>query len=443
MTQSDSQKIRLEPASEVEETRVRPESLPKNQRNLDSIVLSLGGLFLVALVLLSLGTRVLHGMVGSKPKTTAPASAQPSQSLAVTVQPVRLGTFPKTLLVTGSLAAWDELPIGAEESGLSSLRIEQIYVDEGDQVRKGQVLAELDNHVLLAQIRQAEANIGRMHAIILQQTAVLKEAEAERREAEANFHRYSDLLRQGAISQMESQTRQTNAATSIAKVESARQSIVVAQSDLAKAEAELDQLKITLAQTRITAPTDGYISKRQAKLGSVLTLLGPSVLFNLVRDDRVELNAEVSELDLPGIKPGQQVWITSDADPTKKYLGTVREVTPVVDPQTRMGMVYIALPANPKLKPGMFMQGELRLDSRPALVLPEAAVLFRDSQAFVFVVKGKQVAVRTIETGTRDQGRVEVLSGLALGEQVVIAGAGYLKDGNQVRVVNWGTGGRK
>ncbi len=428
-----SKQTNLEPALKTEGTYTYPQPSLKNQRNWILLVLSLG--------LLSLGILVLHSRGGSKPKTTASDSAQPTLAPTVTVQPAGFQTFPKTLLVTGSLTAWDELSIGAEESGLSSLRIDHIYVDEGDQVHKGQVLAELDNHVLLAQIQGAEANIGRMHSAIRQQTAALKEAIAQQQEAEANFHRYSDLLRQGAISQMESQTHQTDAATTQAKVEGARQSIAVAQGDLAKAQAELEQLKVSLVQTRITAPTDGYISKRQAKLGSVLTLLGPSVLFNLVRDSRIELNAEVSELDLPSIKLGQQVWVTSDADPIKKYLGRVRQLAPVVDPQTRIGLVHIALTANPELKPGMFVQGELRLGSSPALVVPEAAVLFRDAKPFVFVLEGERVAVRPIKTGTRDQGLVEVLSGVVPGEQVVVAGAGYLKDGNRVRVGNWDQAG--
>lgn len=390
------------------------------------LVLSLGVIFL--------GAVALYNMLGGKTKVTTVVPTQSTKTTTVTVQPVRLRTFPRTLLVTGSIAAWDELPLGAEVPGL---RIERIYVDEGDWVRKGQVLAELNDHVLLAHMKQAQANIGRMRSAIRQQVATLKEAQATQLEADANFRRYSDLLHQGAISQVEAQTRQTSAATTLAKVESARQSIAVAQSDLAKAQAELEQLLVTLAQTRITAPTDGYISKRQAKLGSVITLLGPSVLFNLVRDGRVELNAEVSELDLPSIKPGQQVLVTSDADPGKKYIGRVRQVTPVVNPQTRIGEVHIALPANPELKPGMFMHGELYLGSSPALVVPEAAVLFRDAKPFVFVLKNGVSAVSPIETGTRDQGLVEVLSGLAAGEKVVVAGAGYLKDGSRVRVDTW------
>ncbi|WP_208346724.1 efflux RND transporter periplasmic adaptor subunit, partial [Aetokthonos hydrillicola] len=286
-------------------------------------------------------------------------------------------TFTKKLVVTGSLAAEDDLPLGAELSGLSTLRIEHIYVDEGDWVHKGQVLAELDNRVILAQLHQAQANVKRSHSIIYQQKAVLQEALAQQQDADANVRRYNELLSQGAISRQEAQTRQTNAMTSQAKAESARHSIAVAQNDLIKAQAELESAQASLAQTQIVAPVDGYISKRQAKLGSIIPPTGSSALFNLVRSGHVELNAEVSELNLPNIKLNQQVLVTSETDTTKKYLGKVRKISSIVNPQTRLASVYIALPPKPELKPGMFMQGELLLGSSQTLVVPEAAVLFK------------------------------------------------------------------
>lgn len=425
----------LKQALKAPRNLTHPQPRPKNQTKWFSLVLTLSVISVGAMAVhITFGVLTFYNRLNSTSQVTASVPTQPSPA-TVTVQPVRLRTFPRTLLVTGSLAAWDELPVGAEVSGL---RIERIYVDEGDRVHQGQVLAELNEDVLLAQMHQAQANIGRMRSAIRQQAALIQEAVAVQQEAKANLRRYSDLARQGAISQVEAQTRETSAATSLAKVESARQSLAVAQSDMAKAQAELEQLKATLAQTRIMAPVDGYISKRQAKLGSVVGPNGGTVLFTLVRDGRVELNAEVPELSLPNIEIGQQVLVSSDAAPAKKYVGRVRQVTPVVDPQTRIGSVHIALPANPNLKPGMFMHGELHLGSSPALVVPEAAVLFRDAKPFVFVLQGDRVAVQHIETGTRSQGFVEVLSGLRDGEKVVLAGAGYLKNGSRVRVSTWG-----
>jgi HlyD family secretion protein len=406
---------------------------------------------LISLGVISFGAVALHMNATNRPEGAPPvASTPPRPSLTVTVQPVISKSFPKTLSVSGSLAAWDELPLAAEASGL---RIDNIYVDEGDRVRKGQVLATLNNQLLKAQMQQSEARVSKAMSGIRQQQAAIREAEALKIEADRNFKRYDNLVREGAISQQEAQSRQTSAATSQARVDSARQSLAVAQSDLAAAKADLQEFKARMSQTQIVAPVDGFISKRQAKLGSVTSgsSASSSALFTMVRDGRIELNAEVSELDLPGIKPGQPVVISSDADPSKRYTGRVREVAPVVDAQTRIGLVRIKLPPNPELRPGMFVRGQLRLGSAPAVVVPETALLFKDGKPFVFVVKGEprqggtaQATVRLIQTGARDAGFVEVRSGLRTGEQIILSGAGYLKDGDTVRIgsLDSASGGR-
>jgi HlyD family secretion protein len=392
----------------------------------------------ISLGVISLGAFALHSTT-NKPQEPVPAPAsQPRPSLTVTAQPVSSKSFPKTLSVSGSLAAWDELPIAAEASGL---RIDNIYVDEGDRVRKGQVLATLNDRLLKAQVNQSEARISKARSGIRQQQAAIREAEALKIEADRNSKRYADLVRDGAISQQEAQSRQTSAATTQAKVDSARQNLAAAQSDLMAAQADLEEVKAKMSQTKILAPDNGFISKRQAKLGSVSSAASASALFTMVRDGRIELNAEVSELDLTGIRSGQAVSITSDADPSKRYTGKVREIAPVVDAQTRIGLVRISLPPNPELRPGMFVRGTLSLGSAPALVVPETALLFKEGKPFVFVVKGEprqnstvQAIARPIQTGARNGGSVEVRSGLKAGEHIILSGAGYLKDGDTVRI---------
>jgi len=395
----------------------------------------------ISLGILSLAAFAFYISTTNKPKESLPVPESKSRpSLTVTVQPVSSKSFPKTLSVSGSLAAWDELPIAAEASGL---RIENIYVDEGDRVRKGQVLATLNDRLLKAQMNQSEARVSKAKSVIRQQQAAIREAEALKTEADRNFKRYDNLVREGAISQQEAQSRGTSAATTQARVDSARQSLSVAQSDLMAAQADLEEFKARMLQTKILAPDDGFISTRQAKLGSVTSGAAgsSSALFTMVRDSRIELNAEVSELDLPGIRAGQAVSITSDADPSKRYTGRVREIAPVVDAQTRIGLVRISLPPNAELRPGMFVRGTLSLGSAPALVVPETALLFKEGRPFVFVLKGEprqdstaQASARSIQTGARNGGFVEVRSGLSAGEQIILSGAGYLKDGDTVRI---------
>jgi HlyD family secretion protein len=423
--------IDSEQFARYKEERKKTSPPAKKNRGLLPLVISLG--------VLSLGAFALYTSTSNKPKESPPVSA-PRPSLTVTVQPASSRSFPKTLSVSGSLAAWDELPIAAEASGL---RIENIYVDEGDRVRKGQVLATLNDRLLKAQVSQSEARVSKAKSGIRQQQAAIREAEALKIEADRNFKRYDNLVREGAISQQEAQSRGTSAATTQARVDSARQNLAVAQSDLMAARADLEEFKARMLQTRILAPDNGFISKRQAKLGSVTSgaATSSSALFTMVRDGRIELNAEVSELDLPGIRSGQAVSITSDADPSRRYTGRVREIAPIVDAQTRIGLVRISLPPNPELRPGMFVRGALSLGSAPALVVPETALLFKESKPFVFVLKGEprqnstaQAVARSIQTGARTGGFVEVRSGLRAGEQIILSGAGYLKDGDTVRI---------
>ncbi|WP_164928611.1 efflux RND transporter periplasmic adaptor subunit [Gloeobacter violaceus] len=388
------------------------------------------GLAVRLLVLAGIGLAGVLVFVLTRPAPEASEAARPPAALSVTVEPVQKRLLARTLMVTGSIAAWDELPIGAE---LTGLRIEGVYVEEGERVQRGQLLARLNDRPLRAQIRQVEAEIARGRALIAQSRANFAEARALRGEAEANRHRFDDLQRQGAISEVEATARRTSADTYGARLGGASQAIAVAESDLARAEARREELLAMLAQTRITAPAEGLISKRQAKLGSVVSPLSAQALFTLVRDRRLELQAEVSEVRLGAIAPGQAVAVQTDALPERRFAGRVREIAPAVDAGSRNALVKIDLPLDPALRPGMFARGELRFGAGPALAVPEGALIFDNGRAHLFVVQGEKAVRRAVETGARSGGQVEITGGLAAGEQIVLAGAGYLKDGARVR----------
>jgi HlyD family secretion protein len=337
--------------------------------------------------------------------------------------------------VSGSVAAWDELPVGAE---LTGLRIERIFVEEGDRVRRGQVLAQLNDWPLRAQLKQVEAEIARARAVLAQQQAVLAEAAALRREAETNRRRFVALERQGAISALEAEARRTGADTASARLVATEGAVAVAEGDLARAEARREELLATLAQTRIVAPTDGTLSERRARLGAVITPQNAAGLFILVRDGRYELRAEVSEVYLGVVRPGQAVAVNIDAVPGRVLTGRVREIAPTVDARARDALVRIDLPADPALRPGMFARGEVRLAATAALTVPEGAVLYSEGQPFVWTIVGGVAHRRTIQTGERQDGRVEVLGGLTAETTVAVDGAGYLSEGVPVRMAEGG-----
>lgn len=342
---------------------------------------------------------------GGKAPPAPPAPTGNSSGLTVTTAPVQSMVMTRRLMVTGSLAAWDELPIGTSTSGLA---IVQVLVDEGDKVKAGQVLARFDDSVLRADLMQKEA--------------ALKEAEALSAEAKANVRRAEELSKSNAVSARELDSRRATAATAAARV--------------GVAQANREQALARLQQTEIKAPADGTVSLRNARLGAVMSA-GGTELFRLIRDDRIELAADVPELDLIGLAPGQKVLLSVNGSAGAPHEGKVRLVAPTVDPKTRMGTVKIDVAASPDLRPGMFVTGMVQLGSMTAPTVPENALVYKDARPLVFVLgDGNTAEMRPVETGARENGQVALLKGVTPGETVVVAGAGYLKDGDTVTVAD-------
>jgi HlyD family secretion protein len=317
-----------------------------------------------------------------------PAPLAPTQTISVGT--VAMGAMERDLVVNGSLAAWDELPVGTEAGGLA---IVEIAAEEGDAVKKGQLLARLDDSVLRAELAQADASIA-------QAEAGLRKAEATAASAQSDAGRAKALIKNGFISGQVAEQRETTLAT-------ARADVNVARQNLEAAKALRDERAAQLAQTEIRAPTDGIVSARAATLGNVVPV--GEQLFRMIRDSRVELRAEIPEMEFAALRQGQTATITLDGS-GESFQGAIRLIGATVDPRTRIGLVYIALPVDAALKPGMFVHGLLRTGA--------------DHRA----------RLRMVETGGRADGRIEITSGVAAGEQVALAGAGYLKDNDLVRV---------
>ena len=174
-----------------------------------------------------------------------------------------------------------------------------------------------------------------------------------------------------------------------------------------------------------------FISARTATVGAVVG--AGTELFRMVRKGRLEWRAEVTATELGRIKPGAKVSVTAASGATVQ--GTVRMIAPTVDPQTRNALVYVDLPAGSELRAGMYARGEFALGSSDALTVPQEALVVRDGFTYVFVVGADQrVQQRKVQTGRRVADRVEVLSGLQADASVAVRGAGFLNDGDLVRV---------
>ena len=147
---------------------------------------------------------------------------------------------------------------------------------------------------------------------------------------------------------------------------------------------------------------------------------------------RLEVEARVSEVDLFGIAPGQAVHVTGPAG--RAIEAEVRAIAPIVDARTRLGTVYIALPPDSGLKPGMFARADIADDRPMALAVPQKALVWRNGRNAVFAVHNGKASLRPVKTGMRRDGWIEITEGLTPGDRVAVDGAGFLKDGDSVRV---------
>ena len=350
---------------------------------------------IVAVVIVA-GLAVTFGGRGKPAPTPAVAAA----SLTVATTGLTERHLKSTVSGVGSVVAWQELSIAAESNGL---RVMQVLVDEGDQVKARQVLAKLDGRVLEAQLRQADAKVA--------------EAKSAVTVAQNNQSRADELVKRGVISPSTLEDRKSTAESAIARLDAAF--------------ASRDELATRVAQTNIIAPTDGYVAKRMILIGDVVS--AGKEAFRLVREGRLELEAQVPETDLIGIAPGQDVHVTHEGD--VNVVGIVRAVAPTVDAKSRLGIIHVSLPANSGLRTGMYARAEITLTDKATQAVPESTVVWREDKPIVFVVTAdSHVAAREIVIGTRQDGWIEVRQGLASTDRVVATGAGFLHDGDKVKV---------
>lgn len=328
------------------------------------------------------------------------AVAEPRASLAVTVAPVTQVSLPQTVDVSGTVSPWEEVPIGAETGGLTAVNV---LVDEGDYVRRGQVLVQLNDTLLRAQLRQQDAAVA--------------SAEATLAEADAALARARELRERGFLAQ-------AGLDSALARQQTAAANLAAARAARAETAARVDQ-------AQIRAPVAGLIISRSVTRGQIVQ---PGVeLFRMVRDGRLEVDARVPEAQLALVRPGQSATVT--APEVGERTGTVRIVTPEVSPDTRLGVARIALGPSSGFRPGMFARVVIDVGTQPGLTVPAPAVVYRENQAGLYVVGANNVvSFRPVQVGGRAGDRITVTGELRAGERVAVDGAGFLGEGDRVRV---------
>lgn len=394
------------------------------------LTLIAGGAVAAALVLaLALGSRPGAPEAGAAPAPAAEAAA--TSHPAITVAPVSLAVLKDRVRASGLVGAVEQVMIQPQVEGQA---IERVDADVGDRVKAGDVLAELSETALRLQKTQLEASLASARAAIAQSQAQLIEARAKAADSARARDRAEQLKAQGNVSQAAYDQAVTAATAADAGVEVASQTTEAAQAQLAVVEAQIDNIDLQLSRTKITAPVDGQIVQKNAMAGSIASAAGQP-MFVLIRDGKLELNADVAEQDLPRLAAGQRVAMRASG--TDRILtGTVRLVEPAIDPVTRLGRARIDIDQASQVRSGTFLEADIAISEREVPAIPINALGTDAQGSYVMTVDGQgKVHRTTVVTGVRDGGLVEVVSGVSAGTQVVAKAASFVRDGDIVNPV--------
>ena len=320
----------------------------------------------------------------------------------ITVVSPGIRTVTSNVTFTGAIFARYDMPIGNDgDAG----RIVAVYVEAGDHVQKGQLLARLDDSVLIPQVNRL--------------TASLEQARAQSELSTAEYKRALGVQAAGALSAEDIEKRRATAVTDAASVKVAA--------------AQLAEMQARLNRTRIIAPIAGTVLTRRAEVGQIAST-GGDALFRVASGGEVEMRGQLAEQDLAQVKQGDGATVRLTGLP-QSFEGKVRLLGAIIDPLTRLGEIRIALKPDAALRPGAFARGTVAVGNARRPVVPQTAVLVDPQGSYVFVVDGDNKAVlrRVVVADTSDEG-VVIASGLNGTERVVTTAGGFLHDGEEVKV---------
>jgi RND family efflux transporter MFP subunit len=355
---------------------------------------------IIAAVLAALLVVVAAVMLGGgASKTDAPAAGA-GQIPTVTVIVPGTSQVGRVITASGPLAAKRDQPVGIAGSGGKVVRV---LVDAGSWVRAGQVLAVVDRSVQSQQAAQLAAQVDAARA-----NAAL---------AQSNYERALSLQGRGFVSKAEIDSKK-------ATRDAANAQVRVAQAQLGATRAEIGRLNIT-------APASGLIMARNVEVGQIVGAGSPA-LFRLAEGGQMEMQAQLSQQDLAFIHTGMPASVTPIGS-ERAYPGSVWQVAPMIDAQSRLGAVRIAVPYDPAIKPGGFAEAKITAGSTTAPQLPQSAVLSDDKGNYVYIIDGKnEVERRDIKIGAVNESGVTIAGGLSGNEAVVLSAGPFLNPGQKV-----------
>ncbi len=336
----------------------------------------------------------------------------------------------ETLSVNGTIVAREEAAVGTDLNGLTVITLN---ADEGDVVKKGDVLAVLDRSMLDTQLAQIEASRAQAEANIAQMRAQIGDAEVGVRQAKEALDRADALQKKGFAPDAQRDNAVNALDSAKARLDSAEKALKSSEAQLGVVEAQRQNVLVQIGKTELRAPADGLILARNATLGGVV-MAGSAPLFRIAIDGEFELAATISGTELPRLANGMKATI-SLSGLEGLIEGSIRRISPEVDRASRLGSIRIALKPGSPVRAGNFARGEIELVRREGVAVPVSAVLYAGTDAFLQCVEGGKVETRTVTLGTRTDDMVEIASGLSEGEEVVSRAGTFVADGDLVTPV--------
>jgi RND family efflux transporter MFP subunit len=348
--------------------------------------------------------------------------------------------FGETVTANGTLAAFDQSTASAKVAG----RLGSISVDLGSVVRRGQVVAQLEQNEYKLRVQTSEAALGQARArlglspdgtddnVSAEQTGTVRQAKAQLDEARLNRDRAVRLVEQGVVAKADFDAADATFKVAQSRYQDAIEEIRNRQALLAQRRSELAMARQQLADTAVYAPIDGIVQLKRASVGEYLAAGAPVV--DIVRMNPLRLRAEVPERDAGTVRFGQNVRVSIEGD-SKIYLGQIKRLSPVIAAQNRMLLVEADVQNDGNLRPGSFAKAEIVTnDAKMAVTVPtNAIVTFAGIEKVIVVQNGKAVE-KPITTGRRSGEWTEILAGVSVGDQVIVD-PGNLQSGMPVEIV--------
>lgn len=412
-----------------------------------------------------LSANILIVSCGASSKEAAEAqSQQPRDGTSQVATPVdvaiaRPGSVRGATEYTGTTAAAQQVSLRAQIQA----QVQSLNVDVGDAVKQGQVIAQLDDTLLQTALKQAEAElasrrseVARAQNQVSNARAQVEQARLELQQSRSDSQRQQRLLREGAVAAQLAEQARTTARTAAQALRAAQeqvnteqQAVAAAQGQVVAQQALVTQEREQLSYATLKSPITGVITQRLTEEGNLLQ--ANSEVFQIGDFNRVQVNVEVSELELAKIRLGQLVTVRLDAFPNQTFRGQVARISPAADPTARLVPVEVVIPnSNGQIGSGLLARVSFESDATQRVVVPETAIAQEGEQGplssreqqdkgNLFVVNrgaGDQakVTARSVTLGARADSKVEILSGLKAGEQFVARSGKPLQDGESVRL---------